>query len=87
MLKTLLLSTYLDVRARLSISNLRIPPDRGYIFNHHSYKANVKFLYFVVCLQQFIKHIEPHVQPGHFNVTFLPYVCTKVVVNLSYSSL
>ena len=58
-----------------------------YISNYHSNKANVKFLYFVVCLQQFFKHIDPHVQPGHFNVTFLPYVCIKVVVNLSYSSL
>ena len=29
-----------------------------YIFNFHSNKANFKFLYFVVYLQQFFKHID-----------------------------
>ena len=39
---------------------------------------------FVVCLQQFVKHINPQVQPCHLNVSFLPYRCIKAVIILSY---
>ena len=37
-------------------------------FNYLSHKANLKPLSFVICLQQFVKHINPQVQPYHFNV-------------------
>ena len=53
-------------------------------FNYLSNKANLKPLSFVVCLQQFVKHINPQVQPYHLNVSFLPYRCIKVVIILSY---
>ena len=53
-------------------------------FSCLSYKANLKPLSFVVCLQQFVKHINPQVQPYHLNVSFLPYICIKVVIILSY---
>ena len=53
-------------------------------FNYLSHKANLKPLSFVVCLQQFVKHISPQVQPYHFNVSFLPYRCIKAVIILLY---
>ena len=53
-------------------------------FNYLSNKANLKLLSFVVCLQQFVKHINPRVQPDHLNVSFLPYRCIKAVIILSY---
>ena len=53
-------------------------------FNYLSHKANLKPLSFVVCLQQFVKHINLQVQPYHFNVSFLPYRCIKAVIILSY---
>ena len=53
-------------------------------FNYLSNKANLKPLSFVVCLQQFVKHINPQVQPYHLNVSFLPYRCIKAVIILSY---
>ena len=53
-------------------------------FNYLSNKAILKPLSFVVCLQQFIKHINPQVQPCHLNVSFLPYRCIKAVIILSY---
>ena len=53
-------------------------------FNYLSNKANLKPLSFVVCLQQFFKHINPQVQPYHLNVSFLPYRCIKAVITLSY---
>ena len=37
-------------------------------FNYLSNKVNLKPLSFVVCLQQFIKHINPQVQHYHLNV-------------------
>ena len=52
--------------------------------NYLSNKANLKPLSFVVCLQQFVKHINPQVQPYHLNVSFLPYRCIKAVIILSY---
>ena len=52
-------------------------------FNYLSNKANLKPLSFVVCLQQFVKHINPQVQPYHLNVSFLPYRCRKAVIILS----
>ena len=54
------------------------------IFNYLSNKANLKPLSFVVCLQQFVKHIDPQVQPYHLNVSVLPYRCIKAVIILSY---
>ena len=45
-----------------------------YIFNYHSNKANFKFLHFVDCLRQIFKHIDPHVHPGHLNVSLLAYI-------------
>ena len=39
---------------------------------------------FVICLQQFVKHINPQLQPCHLNVSFLPYRCIKAVIILSY---
>ena len=53
-------------------------------FNYLSCRANLKFLSFVVCLQQFVKHLNPQLQPYHLNVSFLPYRCIKAVVILSY---
>ena len=53
-------------------------------FNYLSIKANLKLLSFVVCLQQFVKHIIPQLQPYHLNVSFLPYRCIKAVIILSY---
>ena len=53
-------------------------------FNYLSKKANLKTLSFVVCLQQFVKHINPQVQPYHLNVSFLPYGRIKAVIILSY---
>ena len=53
-------------------------------FNYLSNKAYLKPLSFVVCLQQFVKHINPQVQPYHLNVPFLPYRCIKAVIILSY---
>ena len=53
-------------------------------FNYLSNKANLKPLSFVVCLQQFVKHINSQVQPYHLNVSFLPYRCIKAVIILSY---
>ena len=53
-------------------------------FNYLSNKANLKLLSFVVCLQQFVKHINPQLQAYHLNVSFLPYRCIKVVIILSY---
>ena len=53
-------------------------------FNYLSCRANLKFLSFVVCLQQFVKHLNPQLQPYHLNVSFLPYRCIKAVIILSY---
>ena len=53
-------------------------------FNYLSNKANLKLLSFVVCLQQFVKYINPQLQPYHLNVSFLPYRCIKAVIILSY---
>ena len=53
-------------------------------FNYLSNKANLKPLSFVVCLQLFVKYINPQVQLYHLNVTFLPYRCIKAVIILSY---
>ena len=53
-------------------------------FNYLSNKANLKPFSFVVCLQQFIKYINPQVQPYHLNVSFLPYKCIKAVIIISY---
>ena len=53
-------------------------------FNYPSNKANLKPLSFAVCLQQFVKHINPQVQPYHLIVSFLPYRCIKAVKILSY---
>ena len=53
-------------------------------FNYLSHKANLKPLSFVVCLQQFVKHINPEVQSYHLNVSSLPYRCIKAVIILSY---
>ena len=53
-------------------------------FNYLSNKANLKPLSFVVCLQHFVKHINPQVQPYHLNESFLPYRCIKAVIILSY---
>ena len=53
-------------------------------FNNLSKKAHLKLLPFVVCLQHFVKHINPKLQPYHLNVSFLPYRCIKAVVIISY---
>ena len=53
-------------------------------FNYLSNKADLKLISFVVCLQQFVKHINPQLQPCHINMSFLPYRCIKAAVNLSY---
>ena len=53
-------------------------------FNYLSNKAYLKLLSFVVCLQQFVKHINPQVKSYHLNVSFLPYRCIKAVIILSY---
>ena len=53
-------------------------------FNYLSNKANLKLLFFVICLQQFVKHINPQLQPCHLNVSFLPYRCIKAVIILTY---
>ena len=53
-------------------------------FNYLSNKVNLKPLSFVVYLQQFVKYINPQVQPYHLNVSFLPYRCIKAVIILSY---
>ena len=52
--------------------------------NYLSNKANLKLLSFVVCLQQFVKHINPQLQPYHLNVSFLLHRCIKAVIILSY---
>ena len=54
-------------------------------FNYLSNKANLKRLSFVVCLQQFVKHINSQLQP-YLNVSFLPYRCIKAVIIRSYHS-
>ena len=53
-------------------------------FNYISNKANLKLLSFVVCLQHFVKRINPQLQPYHLNVSFLPYRWIKAVIILSY---
>ena len=53
-------------------------------FSYLSNKANLKLLSFIVCLQQFVKHIKPQVQPYHLHVSFLPYRCIKAVIILSH---
>ena len=52
-------------------------------FNYLSNKANLKLLSSLVCLQQFVKHINPQLQPYHLNVSFLLYRCIKAVIILS----
>ena len=54
------------------------------LFNYLSNKTILKPLSFVVCLQLFVKHVNPQVQPYHLNVSFLPYRCIKAVTILSY---
>ena len=53
-------------------------------FSYLSNKANLKFISFVVCLQQFVKHINPKLKHYHLNMSFLPYRCIKAATNLSY---
>ena len=53
-------------------------------FNYLWNKAKLKLLSFVVCLQQFVKHMNPQLQPYNLSVSFLPYRCIKAVIILSY---
>ena len=53
-------------------------------FNYLSNKENLKPLSFVVCLQQFLKHITLQVQPYHLNVSALQMykICHNPIILL-----
>ena len=53
-------------------------------FNYISNKANLKLLSFIVCLQQFVKHINSQLQPYHLNMSLLPYRCIQTGIIISY---